>query len=143
MIRAAFDANVVVSGLPASRGVPAELVERWIRREFELVLSEHILDGVARAWAKPYYNARYPATNAQRALALLRARATLVEPIATVYGVADDEEDDLVLATAVAGGATHLVTGDKGLRSLGTYQGIAILSPREFLDLLEERDATP
>jgi predicted nucleic acid-binding protein len=39
-----------------------------------------------------------------------------------------------VLGTAVAGQADYLVTGDKQLLELGNYQGIPILSPREFYD---------
>jgi predicted nucleic acid-binding protein len=52
--------------------------------------------------------------------------------------VAEDEEDDLVLATAVAGDAAYLVTGDRMLRSLGRYRNVTILSPREFLTVLQE-----
>jgi len=49
MIRATLDVNVLVSGFPAERGTPAELLERWSNLEFELVLSQHILEGIARA----------------------------------------------------------------------------------------------
>jgi len=42
-----------------------------------------------------------------------------------------------VLATAVAGHAAYLVTGDLGLQALERYQGVEILSPRLFLDLLD------
>ena len=72
----------------------------------------------------------------QETITLLRAAATVVVPVATVQGIAADAEDDLVLATAVAGDARFLVTADKHLQGLSTYQGIEILSPRQFLDLL-------
>ena len=38
---------------------------------------------------------------------------------------------------AVSSGADCLVTGDQDLRSLGSYEGIAVITPRAFLDLLE------
>ena len=50
-----------------------------------------------------------------------------------VAGVASHPEDDLILATAVAGGASFLVTGDRRPRAVGTFQQITLLSPREFL----------
>ncbi len=53
-------------------------------------------------------------------------------------GVAEDLEDDLVLATIVAGRADFLVTGDRLLREIGEYGGVRIVTPREFLDLLDE-----
>lgn len=139
MIRAVLDANVLVSGFPASGGIPATLIERWLQREFELVLSLHIIERVAITWTTDrYFASRYSAGQAQRAVDLLLRRAILVVPAPTVHGVADDEEDDLILATALAGRVPYLVTGDRGLQRLGTFQGVMILSPRAFLDVLEQ-----
>lgn len=107
--------------------------------EFGLVLSEHILDGVERAWKNPYFAVRYTADQARLALAVLRTQARFVAPDPSVSGVADDTEDDLVLGTAVAGGVAYLVTGDKGLLRLQSYHGVTILSPRDFLDILERQ----
>ena len=48
-------------------------------------------------------------------------------------------EDDLVLATAVSGDADFLVTGDKQLLALGTYQSVSIVSPRDFIGVLDRQ----
>lgn len=136
MIRAVLDCNVLVSGFPRPGSIPRRILEQWARNQFELILSDHILSEVADAWNKTYFLARYTRHEAQQAIATLRVFATIVVPVTTVRGVADDEEDDYVLATAVAGNATHLVTGDRGLLRLGSYQGVVILTPRDFLDLL-------
>lgn len=142
MIQACLDVNVLVSGFPAESGAPAELVERWLHREFELILSEHILTEAAEAWEQPYWAARYTADQVQNTLALLRERARVVLPATTVHGVGEDEEDDLVLATAIAGNVSFLVTGDRHLQRLGQYQTVAILSPRQFLEVLQEDAGT-
>lgn len=136
MIRAVVDVNVLVSGFSAKRGVPAEVLAAWAASEFEFIISEHILNGAIDTWSKPYFQARFMPDEVQEAIAQLRAGATFVTPVDTVHGVADDEEDDLVLATAVAGGVTYLVTGDFGLQRVGRYGDILILSPRDFLDVL-------
>lgn len=136
MIRATLDVNVLASGFPAEAGIPTELIDRWTDLAYELVISEHILNGLTRTWQKPYYQRRYSPQRVHQALTLLRAEAILVAPAATVHGVAEDEEDDLVLATAIAGDAGFLVTGDKYLQTLRRYQTVAILSPREFLEVL-------
>ncbi len=47
-----------------------------------------------------------------------------------------------MLATAVSGTAEYLVTGDKPLQNLGTYQSVTILSPRVFLDILSSSERT-
>jgi len=138
VIRATLDVNVLASGFPAPAGVPAQLIDSWTDLAYELVISEHILEGLARTWRKPYYQQRYSPGRVQQTLALLRTGATLVTPVATVRGVAADEEDDLVLATAIAGDAGFLVTGDRYLQTLGRYHSVVILSPRQFLEVLED-----
>ena len=127
----------MASGFPAASGTPAELLARWANQEYELVVSDHILHGLWRAWQKPYFRLRYSAERVEESLRLLRRMAIVVEPANDVANVADNEEDDLVIATAVAGTAGFLVTGDKPLRALGAYQGIVILSPTEFLEVLD------
>jgi putative PIN family toxin of toxin-antitoxin system len=138
VIRATLDVNVLASGFPAEAGAPSELIDRWTDLAYELVVSEHILDGLKRTWQKPYFQRRYSPERVQQTLALLRAEATLVTPASAVPSVAEDAEDDLVLATAIAGDADFLVTGDKYLQALGRYQHVVILSPRELLIVLAD-----
>jgi predicted nucleic acid-binding protein len=55
-----------------------------------------------------------------------------------VSGVATHPEDDLVLATAVSAGADYLVTGDIRFRTrVPSYQGISLVSPSEFLAIIQ------
>jgi predicted nucleic acid-binding protein len=54
VIRAVFDANVIAAAFPSSFGTLRELIDRWWNQECELVVSEHIIAEVERAWAKPY-----------------------------------------------------------------------------------------
>ncbi len=143
MIAVVLDANVLVSGFPARQGVPAELLDRWLAREYQLIVSEHVLGGAVQAWSKPWFRFRFPRPEVEHALYLLRSRATVVVPAPDVHGVAPDVEDDLVLAAAVAGAADFLVTGDRLFRALGQYEAIAIRSPREFLTILEQELSRP
>lgn len=61
----------------------------------------------------------------------------VVAPVSIHTPVATHPEDDLILATAVAGNAEYLVTGDRQLLALGTYEGVRIVSAAEFLAVLE------
>ena len=137
MIRATLDVNVLASGFATPAGTPSVLIDYWTDLAYELVISEHILEGLTRTWGKPYYQSRFTPQQVRQSLTLLRTEATLVTPVTTVQGVGEDTEDDLVLATALAGEAGFLVTGDKHLQRLALFQGVVILSPRQFLDILE------
>lgn len=68
------------------------------------------------------------------ALALYRQQAQWVEPVPLAKPVCRDPDDDWVLAAAVAGRAEMVVSGDKDLLSLKKYQGVPILTPRQFIE---------
>jgi putative PIN family toxin of toxin-antitoxin system len=98
-----------------------------------VVLSEHILDEVAR-----HYRGKFKATKAQAeaVIGVLRSSSEFVQPAAVPRGTLRDKDDLPVLGTAVAGAVSCLVTGDQELLALGGFQGIEILSPRAFCDRL-------
>jgi predicted nucleic acid-binding protein len=51
----------------------------------------------------------------------------------TVGLIKDDPTDNMFLACALDGQADYVVSGDHHLLSLGSLQGIGIVSPRDFL----------
>lgn len=67
------------------------------------------------------------------------ALVSLVAPASVPRVVADDADDDHVIAAAVAARAELIVTGDrKHLLPIGSHQGIAIVTAREVVERLEE-----
>lgn len=138
MIIAVLDTNVLVSGFPARSGVPAMLIDAWRRGAFHLAVSEPILEELTETWRDRYWRLRISSSEGAEAIALLRTEAILAPITVEVTGVAAHPEDDLILATAVASKASYLVTGDRKLQAINTFQGVAILSLREFLARLAE-----
>lgn len=55
----------------------------------------------------------------------------------SVRVVDDDPTDNKYLACALEAGASHIVTGDRHWQRLSTYQGVKIVSPVVFLQILE------
>ena len=59
-------------------------------------------------------------------------------PVNVPRVIANDADDDHVLACALAGNADLIVSGDKHLHSLGgEYQGIRIVTPVEAVRIIE------
>ncbi len=77
---------------------------------------------------------KYSAETAEEAVALFRSRMEVVTPVVLASPVSRDPDDDNILATAVAGNCECIITGDKDLLVLKQFEGIKILSPREFSD---------
>ena len=140
MIIATLDTNVIVSGIIGylrATSTPGALIRHIEDETFRLVISRHILKEVDRTLAQAYFTPRLMDIRVRTVRSSLNKRGFFVSITDTVQGIATHPEDDLVLATAVSGNADYLVTGDKGLLSVGTYQGVTIVTPRAFLDILE------
>ena len=134
MIRIVLDANIIVSGFPAESGPLAQIIRLWAEEQFVVMASQHIINEVETAWQKPYWQRRLPKHRIERALYTLQRRSKRVQIGDTAPKVASHRQDDLVIATAVKGGADYLVTGDKELRAVGQHEGVKIRTPQEFLE---------
>ena len=64
-------------------------------------------------------------------LLTVQAEIVLAPPLPPV--ICDDPSDDKFLEAAVAGNASHIISGDKHLLKLSEFQGIQILKPRDFV----------
>ena len=128
-MRVVLDTNVLLAGV-ATHGICEGLMAICFR-DHSVVLSQHILNEFAE-----HYVGKFKATDLQAALVAdtLRQHSEIVVPALIPQDAFGDEDDLPVLGTAVAGQADCLVTGDKQLLELGAFQGIPILSPREFYD---------
>jgi len=67
-------------------------------------------------------------------VAEIAAESEWVNPDREVV-VCRDPRDDKFLSLAACGRATHLVTGDRDLLVLDPFEGIRIVTPRQFLEL--------
>lgn len=139
MIQATIDTSVLA---PSVRRIHtpehqlAPILRAWRARQFEMVLSAHILEELQRTLSSPYFARRL--SNHDIAVAVLgfQTFATIIEITVTVEGVATHPEDDLILATAVSGQVDYLVTLDQQLLRLGSYSSVQIVSPQAFLTIL-------
>ena len=138
MIRAVLDANVFVSAAIHPDGPPGRIIEQFLRTDaFTLVLSEAIVDEIMRALA--YRKVRLymrPGLDPGLWMEDLVVLAEFVSDPSQVSGVSKDPDDDKYLAAAIAGRAPLVVSGDPHLLTVGEYEGVRIVTPRAFLNLL-------
>jgi hypothetical protein len=135
-VRIVLDTNVLVSALISKGTPPALLYEAWSRGDFQLVTSAAQIDELRRVLAYDRLRSYIAATDAQTLSETISAAAVVVEDLPEVH-VASDEDDNAILATAIASCADLIVTGDKShLLTLESVEGIPIVTPRAALDRL-------
>ena len=138
MIRTVLGANVYVSAAVRPDGPPGQIIERFLRGgAFEIVMSQAIVDEVLRALSYPKVR-KYirPGLDPELWFEDIVVLSELVAGQRVVHGESKDPDDDKYIAAAIEGRAGFVVAGDSDLLDLKEYEGIRIVSPRVFVDLL-------
>lgn len=135
-MKVCLDSNVWVSAF-ATRGLAADVVRISVA-EHELVVPEVVIGEVRRVLSRKI---RLPAATIDAVEHLLRSRTVVPRPSQVLDVPVRDPADAWVLASAVAGGAEVLVTGDTDLLALAAAAPLRILTPRGFWEHLREHPA--
>jgi uncharacterized protein len=143
MLRAVLDSSVLVSGFLTEGGTTAALLSRYRQGAFALCSSLWIVEETERALLRPrnINRYRYRPQDVRQFLDGLAGSAQIFRDAPEVPAVTRDPSDDQVIACAVAARVDYLVTGDDDMLVLAEHQGIRIVTPRQFLDLLEGSSA--
>ena len=132
MLRVTADTNILVSGLVYRRGKPYDLLRMALDGTINLSVSQHILDEMAEVLARKFYAT--PEEIAEATL-IVRDSARVVAPAVKLDVIREDPADNRILECAVAAGSDYIVTGDKDLLRLGSYDSIKILTVSDFLNV--------
>ena len=131
-----FDTNVLISAF-AARGLCADLM-RIVLAEHELQTGEVNLVELRRVLRDRF---KTPPAQIDRVEALLRDQAVVERPDEVLPLQVRDADDAWVLASAVAGGANMLVTGDQDLLIPAAKAPLPIVSPRAAWEQLRGEGA--
>lgn len=87
--------------------------------------------------SRPHLGSRIALEEVEALIYNLEAVGFVVSELPEV-DISSDPKDNPILATAIAGKAEIIVSGDKShMQSLGRVQGIPILTPRDALERLK------
>ena len=133
-MRVFLDTNVLVAAF-ATRGLCADVM-RIVLAEHQLVTGEVVLSEFRKALGR---RIRLPAATIEDILALLRDQEIVPKPRKPSELPIRDPDDRWILASAMAGHADVLVTGDRDLLDVADKAPLSVLDPRAFWDLLSKR----
>jgi uncharacterized protein len=137
--RVVVDANVFISGIIQSSGFPFKILKAWEQDLFLLVTSLPMIDELRRVLQYPKIQKKYAVddTTIQEVVGSLLKYSVLAADLPDVEEIADDPADNKILATAVAGRAETIVTGDSHLLRLSQYGNIKIVTPRTLCTMMK------
>lgn len=139
--RVFLDSNVIFSGLRSPRGAPGTILDHFVIGNIRVVVSQQVLEEVIRTVKE-----KLP-----EALPLLRRLLVSVPPEISAdppleaikrWAKRIPVADAAILAAAVAAKPDYFVTGDNhfiGNPGIAEETGLHILTPAQFLKLLEQR----
>ena len=131
--RVVFDTNILFSAL-GWRGNPYHCVQAARQGKCLSATCEPILQELAE---KLQLKRGFEAAKVAEAIEEIRLFSKVIETPRALKFVAADPDDDAVLECAAISQAQYLVSGDRHLLALGSYQGIQIIKAAEFLALLQ------
>lgn len=128
-----LDTNTVISALFWPDSLPARACQK--AQVSKVVVSQAIVDEWRLVVQRPKFDKLIPLSRRSELLETFINQCTLAT-VSQVVAVCRDPKDDMFLALAKEADATLIVSGDKDLLTLNPFEGIPIITAREFLDMV-------
>ena len=140
-MRIVLDTNVLLSALITKGTPPDQLYQAWLRNDIELVTCAAQIDELTDVLSRPKLRKYVDRAEAAKLVSDIHLRAIVIRDM-PIPRRSPDPKDDAILATAVAGEAELVVSGDKpDILALRDVEGIPIRTAREALQIA--LDPTP
>jgi uncharacterized protein len=128
------DSNILISAFIFG-GNPLRLIEMALNGEVAMFVSDAIVEETLRVLRDKFGLNSGRLAQAEKYIIDCTER---VKPAKALNVVKEDPDDNRVLECAQAAGCEAIVTGDLDLLRLQEYEGIRIMTVREFLDRAEK-----
>jgi putative PIN family toxin of toxin-antitoxin system len=132
-MRIAIDTNCLVAALTSPRGSCARIVAAWLAGSLEAVASEATVREAELVLGGRWLARMVGREPVEALLEALRTRTVWVPKPARITDLRMKDEGDLrMVETAVAGGASAIVTTDREFLSHRGYDGVEFVTPAEI-----------
>ncbi|MPZ50765.1 MAG: putative toxin-antitoxin system toxin component, PIN family [Dehalococcoidia bacterium] len=137
-MRAVVDTNVIISAQLVEGSTSDRVLSQGYARVFSLISSRALIAELARVIRRPQTQSRLGWTEHVTLTFLhdFETSAIVVEPEIELDSIVRDAADHRILEAAIAGEADYIVSGDKDLLVLESYDGVPIVTPTQFLVIL-------
>lgn len=136
MIKAVLDTNVLISAIISSKGSPAKIISFWRKRKFTLIISREILAELESVLGYKRIIEKYHLDKKiiEKYLKLFKDFASIYKTKEKVNIIKADPSDNKFLEVAIKAAADFIVSGDNHLLCLDNFQGVKIVTPKDFYE---------
>jgi uncharacterized protein len=142
-VRLLLDTNILLSGLisPSLTQPPARLLDAARQEQFVLVTSPAQIDELREVAERPRIQKYLKPGVVDELLRFIDAAAHVVLDVLPHVTESPDPKDNMILATALAGQANLIVSGDKRhVLSLEAFRGIPIVTAARAVELIQSSE---
>jgi putative PIN family toxin of toxin-antitoxin system len=129
VVSVVLDSNVWVSAFQF-KGKPQAVVQLALDGEIEVAICASVIEETTRTLRDKF---GWDEEQLSRVRDTMELYSRLVTPTETFDAVPGDPDDNRILECAKAAGASVIITGDKDLLRLESFDGIAMMKTSDFL----------
>jgi putative PIN family toxin of toxin-antitoxin system len=112
-------------------------IDKLKANKFELLFSDVTFDELSIVLKRPKFKKYLSSTDIKEFLELLTLHSHFVTPEENIEACRD-QKDNIFLECAITKPVDYIVSGDPDLLVLNPFRNISIISPNEFLKILED-----
>ena len=134
-MRVVLDSNVIIAAF-ATRGI-CDLIFEYCLSKHKIIASEFILREINANLEKKL---KLPKKNVKEIISFLKSNCEIYAPPKLEVQVSRDIDDNQILSLADFSSADFIITGDKDLLVLKSFNNIPILTPRNFAEKMKKQN---
>ena len=139
MFKIVLDTNVLVSALINPHGKPAQIINYVFENKIRLFTSPSIMEELERVLSYPKLMKRHglDSEELKEFISDLLSIMSLIEEEKIIEVIMEDPSDNKYLSCAIDAKVDFIISGDIHLLNLGEYEGNRIVTPAQFLEIME------
>lgn len=137
LVKVVLDTNVLLSALIYG-GKPEQIYRLVLTKKIRAIASPILLAELLEILTK---KSSFYQREISQIMQKIRKSCKIVHPKKTI-AILKDDDDNRVLEAATTGSCDFIVTGDRQLLDLKEYKRIKIVTPHQFLRLIEAKVET-
>lgn len=136
MTRVVIDTSVLIRYLIKPGADTRELIEvQWLDDKIQMVTAPELIAELEGVLSRDYMQQFVHPDEAQALLDAIAIKAEILPPLGQIPAFTRDPKDDKFVACALIGNARYVVTEDQDLLALETLEGVAMVTPSQFVAL--------